>query len=367
MVAYLNIDEVIRIVRTEDKPKLALIKRFKLSELQSDAILDLRLRQLAKLEEIKIQGEMDELNSERLDLEKVIASKARLKTLLKKEILADAELYGDERRSPVVQRPEAQVFKEKDLLSTEPITVVLSEKGWIRAAKGHDVDAAALSYRSGDSFLYAQPTKSNQDAVFLDSTGRAYTIACHTLPSTRGQGEPLTGRINPPSGAFFTGLVTGDKDQQYLVSSDAGYGFVATVGDMMTKNKAGKSLLTVPQGGIANQPAIVTEFNHEDIAAFSNEGRLLIFPVSDMPVMGRGKGVKIMNIPQARVVERIEMMRFVRVFSEVDTLVVYSGKRFLKLKIKDLEHYLGERARRGMKLPRGFQNVDSVTIDRGDR
>lgn len=366
MVAYLNIDEVIRIVRTEEKPKVALIKAYKLTETQADAILDLRLRQLAKLEEIKIQGEQDELNIERVELEKIIGSKTRLKTLIKKEIMDDAETYGNDRMSPIVQREESQAFREKDLISSEPITVVLSEKGWMRAAKGHDVDASELNYRSGDKFLYSMPAKSNQDAVFLDSTGRSYTISCHTLPSARGQGEPLTGRISSPSGAFFTGLVTGEKEQLYLVSSDAGYGFITTVGDMITKNKAGKSLISVPKGGVVNQPSIVKDLKHEYIAAISNEGRLLIFPLADMPIMGRGKGVKIMNIPKARVLERVEMMNHVLVFSEVDTIIVYSGKRYLKLKISDLEHYRGERARRGLKLPRGFQKVDQVELERGD-
>ncbi len=366
MVAYLNIDEVIKIIRTEDKPKAALIKRFKLSELQADAILDLRLRQLAKLEETKIKGEQDELNAERVDLEKTLKSKTRLKTLIKKELTEDAEAFGDERRSMLVQREESVAFKEKDLISTEPVTVILSEKGWIRAAKGHDINAEELSYRSGDAFLAAMPGRSNLDAVFLDSTGRAYTAASHTLPSARGQGEPLTGRFNPPDGAFYTGLMTGEKEDKFVVASDAGYGFIVSLGDTVTKNKAGKSLLSVPKGGIVVQPSPVTDEKHEYIASFSNEGRLLIFPVADLPTLGRGKGVKIMNIPKARVEERVEFMSFVRVFSEVDTLVVHSGKRTLSLKIDELEHYRGERARRGLKLPRGFQKVDAVEVVKGD-
>ncbi len=366
LIAYLNIDEVIRIIRTEDKPKEALIKKFKLSDLQADAILDLRLRQLARLEETKIKGEQEELDAERVDIEKTIKSKARLKTLIKKELMADAETYGDERRSALIEREEAQAFKEKDLISTEPVTVVLSEKGWIRAAKGHDINAEELSYRSGDKFLQAMPGRSNQDAVFLDSTGRAYTAAMHTLPSARGQGEPLTGRFNPPAGAVYTGVALADKETQFVVSSDAGYGFVVTLGDMTTKNKAGKSVLSVPKGGIVNQPALVSDEKNEFIAAFSNEGRLLIFPVAELPKLGRGKGVKIMNIPKARVEERLEFMSFVRVLTEVDTLVITSGKRTLSLKIDELEHYRGERARRGMKLPRGFQKVDAVTVLKGD-
>ena len=365
MIAYLNIDEVIRIIRTEDKPRQALIAKFKLTDIQADAILDLRLRQLARLEEVKIKGEQDELEAERVDIEKTINSKARLKTLIKKELTADAETYGDKRMSPIVERSEAQAFKEVDLISTEPVTVVLSEKGWVRAAKGHEINATELSYRSGDSFLAAMPGRSNQDAVFLDSTGRAYTAAAHTLPSARGQGEPLTGRFNPPSGAFFTGLALGDKDAKFVVTSDAGYGFVVKLEDMVTKNKAGKSLMTVPKGGVVNQPVQVFDEKHEYIAAFSNEGRLLIFPVSDLPNLARGKGVKVMNIPKDRVVDRVEFMPIVRTFTEVDALVVHSGKRTLTLKIDELEHYRGERARRGLKLPRGFQKVDDVRVERG--
>lgn len=367
MIAYLNIDEIIKIVRTEEQPKQALIKKYKLSDRQADAILDLRLRQLARLEEIKITGEQDELNAQRAGLEKTINSKARLKTMIKKELLADAETYGNERLSGITAREEARAFREKDLISTEPVTVVLSEKGWIRAAKGHEIDPRELNYRSGDSFMYAMPGRSDQDAVFLDSTGRAYTAAAHTLPSARGQGEPLTGRVNPPSGAFFTGLVIGDKEQKFVVASDAGYGFITRIEDMLTKNKAGKSLISVPKGGVVIQPAIVSDPKHEFIAAFSNEGRLLIFPVEDLPQMAKGKGNKIMNIPPARVADRIEMMTYIVVFSEVDTLVVYSGKRHIKLNINDLEHYRGERARRGLKLPRGFQKVDGVELIRGDQ
>jgi topoisomerase-4 subunit A len=366
MIAYLNLDAVIKIIREEDKPKQALMKKFKLSEIQADAILDLRLRQLAKLEETKIKGEQKELNAERVDLEKTIKSKARLKTLIKKELTEDAETFGDERRSEIVQRSESQAFSEKDLISNEPVTVVLSEKGWVRSAKGHDVNAGDLNYRSGDKLLQALPGRSDQDAVFLDSVGRAYTAATHTLPTARGQGEPLTGRFNPPAEAFFTGLAFGEGDARYVVSSDAGYGFIVKMEDMKTKNKAGKSLISVPKGGIVNQPAPVTDEKNEFVAAFSNEGRLLIFPVSELPNLGRGKGVKIMNIPKARVVDRVEFMSFVRVFSEVDTLVVHSGKRTLSLTIDELEHYRGERARRGLKLPRGFQKVDDVIVERGD-
>jgi topoisomerase-4 subunit A len=362
MIAYLNIDEVIKIIRTEDKPKAALIKRYKFSERQADAILDLRLRQLAKLEEEKIKAEQDELNTERADVEKTIGSKARLKTLIKKELIADAEEFGDERMSPIVERAEAQAFNERDLISTEPVTVVLSDKGWVRAARGHEIDPNELAYRSGDSFKFAVKGRSNEDVVFLDSTGRAYTVAVHTLPSARGQGDPLTSRVTPPTGATFEGLATGSDEQQFVVSSDAGYGFVTTLADMKSKNKAGKSFLSIPLNGVAIQPAVVSDYEKNWLAAFSSDGRLLIFPVRELPVMGRGKGVKIMNIPKARLSDRSEWMISVLVFLESETLIVHAGKRHIKLKFTDLEHYRGERARRGRKLPRGFQKIDSVEV-----
>lgn len=363
MIAYLNLDEVIRIVRSEDQPKPALMKRFKVSERQADAILDLRLRQLARLEEMKIEAEQDDLSAEREDIEKTIKSKARLKTLIKKEIVADAKEFGDDRKSLVVERQEARAFSEKDLISTEPITVVLSEKGWMRAAKGHDVNPNELSYRSGDAFKHAVQGRSNQNAIFLDSSGRSYALAAYSLPSARGQGEPVTGRLNPPAGATFEGVVIGESDDRYLVASDAGYGFVTTLGDMHTKNKAGKSLVSVPKGGLLIQPARVRNPDNDFVAAVSNEGRLLIFPVADLPVLGRGKGVKIMNIPQARVALRIEMMIAVCVLSAQESLVVYSGKRFINLRFSDLDRYRGERARRGLKLPRGFQKVDRIEVE----
>ena len=362
MIAYLNIDEVIRIIRTEDKPRQVLMATYALSEIQADAILDLRLRQLARLEEQKIQGEQDQLNGERLDIEKTLASSARMKTLVKHELLRDAQEFGDDRQSPIVTRAEAQAFSEKDLLSTEPVTIVLSEKGWVRAARGHEIDPQELSYRSGDSFFQSVLGRSNQDVVFLDSTGRAYTLQAHTLPSARGQGEPLSGRTSPPSGAYFTGVITGEKDQQFLLASDAGYGFIATLGDLQSKNKAGKSVISVPAGGVVLQPQPVSDLEQDYVAAVSNEGRLLIFPISELPLLARGKGVKIMNIPKALLADRLEFMAHLVVLTAKDTLVVHSGKRHINLKFDDLEHYRGERARRGLKLPRGFQKVDTVAL-----
>lgn len=364
LVAYLNIDEVIHIIRTEEKPKPALMKRFKISDTQAEAILELKLRNLAKLEEMNIRAEQQELEDERDSLKKLLGSSARLKTLIKKELMAVAEKFGDERRSPLVERGEAKAFSELELMSADPITVVMSEKGWIRAGKGHDIDPAALSYKSGDRFKMSALGRSNQPTVILDSTGRAYTIPSHNLPSARGQGEPVTGRINPPSGATFEGLMMGNADSLYLLASDAGYGFVATLGDLQTKNRAGKAALKLPKGGRVLQPANISTLDDAWVAAVSNEGRMLLFPLADLPQLPRGKGNKIISIPPARVESREEFVIAVQVLGERDALVIYSGKRHLTLKGDDLKHYRGERGRRGNKLPRGFQKVESTSVER---
>jgi topoisomerase-4 subunit A len=364
LVAYLNIDEVIHIIRTEDKPKLALMKRFKISDIQAEAILELKLRNLAKLEEMKITGEQDELEEERAQLEKILGSDARLKTLIKKELTAVAQAYGDDRRSPLVQRDEAKAFSELELISADPITVVMSEKGWIRGAKGHDIDPASLSYKSSDGFKLAVRGRSNQPVVILDSTGRAYSIPSHNLPSARGQGEPVTGRINPPSGATFEGLMMGDEQQLYLLASDAGYGFVAKLGDLQTKNRAGKAAISLPKGGQVLQPVPITEVEGASVVAITNEGRMLVFSLADLPQLARGKGNKIIGIPGARVLSREEFVVGVQVMGEKDVLVVHAGKRHINLKFSELEHYRGDRGRRGNKLPRGFQKVDAMTVER---
>ena len=363
LIAFLNIDEVIHIIRTEDKPKPALMSHFKLTDIQAEAVLELKLRHLAKLEEVRIRAEQEELAAERDGLEKILGSAARLKTLIKKELLAAAAQYGDDRRSPLVNREDARAFSETELMSADPITVVMSEKGWIRAAKGHDIDPTSLSYKSGDGFKMAVCGCSNQPAVLLDSTGRSYTVATHNLPSARGQGEPVTGRINPPSGATFEGLMMGTEDQLYLLASDAGYGFVAKLGDLQTKNRAGKAALSLPKGGQVLQPARIDTVDGAWVAAVSNEGRMLVFPLVDLPQLARGKGNKIIGIPTARVQSREEYVVAVQVLSEKDKLVVSAGKRYLKLKFSELEHYCGERGRRGNKLPRGFQKVDSMEIE----
>ncbi len=359
LVAYLNIDEVIHIIRTADKPKPALMERFGITDVQAEAILELKLRNLAKLEEMKIRGEQDELEKERDWLQKTLGSDARMKTLMKKELTAIAEQYGDDRRSPLAEREEARAFSELELMSADPITVVLSEKGWIRAAKGHEVDPSSLSYKSGDRFKLAARGRSNQSAIIVDSTGRAYSVATHNLPSARGQGEPLTGRINPPSGAGFDGLLMGDGGQRCLLASDAGYGFLTTLADLQSKNRSGKAALSLPAGARVVSPVLVSDA-HKWVAAVSNEGRLLLFPIDELPSLTRGKGNKIIAIPSARVKEREEFVVAVAVLGDDGALTVWAGKRHLTLKRGELDHYCGERGRRGNKLPRGFQRVERM-------
>lgn len=362
LVAYLNIDEVIRIIREEDEPRAALMAHFGLTEIQAEAILDLKLRNLAKLEEMKIRGEQDELEQEQQSIEQTLGSDARLKTLIKKELMAVVEKHGDERRSPITEREEARAFTELELTTADPLTVVLSEKGWIRAAKGHDIDPGTLNYKSGDGFKLAARGRSNQPTVVFDSTGRAYSLASHQLPSARGQGEPLTGRINPPSGATFEALLTGAETDRYLLASDAGYGFVAQFGDLQAKNKAGKAVLSLPKGAGVLQPSRAGGSAEALVAAATNEGRMLVFPLADLPALARGKGNKIIGIPSARAAAREEFMVGVVVVEPGEVVQVTAGKQHLKLKYVDLQHYRGERGRRGNKLPKGFQKVSGVSV-----
>ena len=362
LIAYLNIDEVIAIIRSEDRPRPELMRRFELTEAQADAILDLRLRQLAKLEEIRIRGEQDELTAERDQLQQTLDSEKRLTKLLRAELQEAAKTYGDARRAPLVSRGEAIAFREDDLVSSEPVTVVLSRMGWIRAAKGHEVDVENLSYKSGDAFLAAARGRANQAAVLLDSQGRAYALPAHSLPSARGQGEPATGRLNAPSGALFCGLVMGGDDQRVLLATDAGYGFIARLGDLQTKNRAGKQVLNVPANAQVLPPQSISLTDSALIAAVSNEGRLLAFPLTELPELARGKGNRILNIPTARAARREELMIAVAVVDAGQELVLHAGKRHLALDHRDLDHYRGERGRRGNKLPRGLQKVDRVEV-----
>jgi len=366
LIAFLNIDEVIHIIRSEDEPKPVLIQRFGLSDIQAEYILDTKLRQLARLEEVRIRAEQEELAAEKAELEKILGSAKRLKTLVRTELLAVAEEFGDERRSPMTTREEARAFSETELLVSEPVTVVLSEKGWIRAAKGHDIDPASLSYKSGDQFLCAAKGRSSQNTILLDSTGRTYSLAAHSLPSARGQGEPVTGRLNPPSGANFIAAMMGDDRQQLLMATDAGYGFVTTLDDLHSKNRAGKNALSIPKGGRVLKPQFLGDPENGLVVAVSNEGRMLAFPLSELPRLARGKGNKIISIPSSRLQSREEFMLAVAVVTPGQQLLVHSGKRYLNLKIADLEHYRGERGRRGNKLPRGFQKVDRVEVAGAD-
>ncbi|MHA6197668.1 DNA topoisomerase IV subunit A [Pseudomonas wadenswilerensis] len=363
LVAFLNLDEVIHIIRTEEHPKQALIARFELTEIQADYILETRLRQLARLEEMKIRGEQEELLKEQAKLQGLLGSDAKLRKLVRSELIKDAETYGDDRRSPIVARAEAKALSENELMPTEPVTVVLSEKGWVRCAKGHDIDATGLSYKAGDGFKVAAAGRSNQFAVFIDSTGRSYSVAAHTLPSARGQGEPLTGRLTPPPGASFECVLLPDDEALYVIASDAGYGFVVKGEDLQAKNKAGKALLSLPNGAKVLAPRPVADREQNWLAAVTTEGRLLVFKISDLPQLGKGKGNKIIGIPGDRVATREEYVTDMAVLSDGATLVLQAGKRTLSLKGEDLEHYKGERGRRGNKLPRGFQRVDALLVD----
>ena len=360
LVAFLNIDEVIKIIRHEDEPKLVLMKRFKITDVQADAILDLKLRHLAKLEEMKITAEQKELKEEQEDLQKTLKSKKHLTSLVKEELEADAEKYGDKRRSPIEERESAQAMDETDLISIEPITVVLSKKGWVRAAKGHEVDASTLNYKQGDELLCAVPGRSNQSAVFIDSTGRTYTLPAHTLPSARGQGEPLSGRFTPPPGVSFRGMVIGTPEDLWLFVSDAGYGLVAKLGDLITKNKKGKAMLKPPKGADVLVPARVYDMEYDYVAAVTTEGRLLLHSVGELPELAKGKGIKIINIPSARAAAREEYVTAITVLTGDQSLKLYSGKRHLIIKPSDMKNYFGERGRRGNKLPQGFRKVDRM-------
>lgn len=363
LIAFLNLDEVIHIIRTEEHPRQALMARFELSEDQADYILETRLRQLARLEEMKIRGEQAELLKEQKRLQTLLGSDKKLRNLVRDELIKDAETYGDARRSLIVARAEAKALSETELMPTEPVTVVLSEKGWVRQAKGHDVDPTGLSYKAGDGFKAAALGRSNQFAVFIDSTGRSYSVAAHSLPSARGQGEPLTGRLTPPPGASFECLLLPDDSGLYVLASDAGYGFVVKGEDLQAKNKAGKALISLPNGAKVLAPKPVASLEDTSIAVVTNEGRLLVFAITELPQLAKGKGNKLISIPGERVAKREEYVVDLAVVPAGASLTLQAGKRPYTLKGSDLEHYRAERGRRGNKLPRGFQRVDSLQVE----
>ena len=360
LVAFLNLDEVIRIIRTEDEPRPVLMQRFDLSEEQTDYILETRLRQLARLEEMKIRGEQAELEDERETLVATLGSKAKLKRLIKEELLADAKKFGDARRSPLVAREAAQALSETDLAPSEPMTVVLSRKGWVRAAKGHDVDASALSYREGDALLASAPARSNQQVAFLDSTGRSYSTIVHSLPSARGNGEPLTGRFSPAAGASFETLASGTDEDRFVLASSHGYGFVTRFANLTSRNKAGKAMLSLTTGAEVLQPAPVASLESDRIVVVTTAGHLLAFPVGELPELDKGKGNKLINIPKAKL--GTERVAAVAVVPEGSSLQVKSGARTMTLAWKDLDNYLGARASRGGLLPRGWQKVEGLAV-----
>jgi len=366
LVAYLNIDEVIEIIRGYDDPKAELMSRFALSETQAHSILEIKLRQLAKLEEVKIRAEQDELKIEQEYLEKILNSKVRMSTLMKKEILAAAEEYGDDRRSQIVERAESKALTEKDLVPSESVTVVVSDKGWARCAKGHDVDPTVLSYKAGDAYLCSAKGRSNRPVVFIGSDGRAFTTDAHTLPTARSQGEPLTGRFSLSQGETFVHIVMADDNDDFLMVSDAGYGFVANFNDMVSRNKNGKALISLPTAAKVLSPQVINNMETDNCLAITSEGRMLVFPVKNLPVLSKGKGNKIINIPTASAKAREEYVSLLTVIPADVSIILHAGKRKLTLKPSDIEHYQGERGRRGNKLPRGLQRVSKIEIEQAN-
>ena len=354
LIAYLNIDEVIAIIRSEEKPKPVLIKKFKISEIQAEAILELKLRHLAKLEEIKIKTEADELNKERKSIELLLSSEARLKTFIKKELRVILEEFGDKRRCQIVSDVEtAQAFNDEDMIPAENVTVVLSEKGWVKAAKGHDIDSSALNYKSGDSFLKDAKGRSNKMAIFLDSTGRSYTLLANSLPSARGQGEPLTGRLTPPIGAEFIDVVMGDDDQPIILSSDAGYGFISSLGNLQSKTKSGKHAITLSKQAKTMRVTKVDDPEYDFLAVVTNRARLLIFPVSELPQLSKGKGNKLIQIKNEDFIEREEFLIGICTIKNHQKLRVEygNGKKHKTYSFDDLVNFTSHRARKGLTIP----------------
>ncbi|MBE4952688.1 DNA topoisomerase IV subunit A [Haemophilus parainfluenzae] len=363
MIAFLNIDEVIEIIRTEDEPKQVLMARFNLSDEQAEAILNLRLRHLAKLEEHQLQAEKDKLEEERSNLELILGSERRLNTLIKKEIQEDAKKYASPRMSQLVEREEAKAISESEMTPAEPVTVILSEMGWVRCAKGHDIDPAGLSYKAGDKYLAHACGKSNQPMIFIDSTGRSYALDPLSLPSARSQGEPLTGKLTLPAGATIEQVIMEPEKQELLMASDAGYGFICKFEDLIARNKAGKALISLPENAKVLKPETLSE-SASLLVSITSAGRMLIFPVRDLPALSKGKGNKIISIPAANAKARSELLVKLFLISEQASLEFHSGKRKITLKPEDLQKFRAERGRKGSQLPRGLHsNVDIVVVE----
>lgn len=363
LIAYLNLDEVIAIIRESETPKPVLMARFGLSDRQADAILDMKLRHLAKLEEMNLRADHADLMLQRDELQGILGDDKRLRTLVKKEITADRDRYGDLRMSPLIERQEACALKEEDILPNEPLTVIISQQGWVRAAKGFDIDGKALVYKAGDEFLAQTNARSNQQVLFWDTQGKVYSLLGHTLPSARGQGEPLTGKLNPAEGDSFAALTCGDPENLVLLVSDAGYGFLVTLQDLYVKNRNGKACLKIPEGSKMLAPRHGTGGPGEAVICVTNTGRLLVFPLAELPQLQRGKGNKLMQIPGVKVLNREEYLLDVQILKpEQSGITIYAGKRQFTLKRADLEHYQGKRGSRGLRLPRGLQAVTSVSL-----
>ena len=363
MIAFLNIDEVIEIIRTEDEPKQVLMARFNLSDEQAEAILNLRLRHLAKLEEHQLQAEKDKLEEERSNLELILGSERRLNTLIKKEIQEDAKKYASPRMSQLVEREEAKAISESEMTPAEPVTVILSEMGWVRCAKGHDIDPEGLSYKAGDKYLAHAYGKSNQPVIFIDSTGRSYALDPLSLPSARSQGEPLTGKLTLPAGATIEQVIMEPEKQELLMASDAGYGFICKFEDLIARNKAGKALISLPENAKVLKPETLSE-SASLLVSLTSAGRMLIFPVRDLPALSKGKGNKIISIPAANAKARSELLVKLFLISEQASLEFHSGKRKITLKPEDLQKFRAERGRKGSQLPRGLHsNVDIVVVE----
>ena len=359
--AYLNLDEVIKIIRTHDEPKKALMKKFKLTEIQANAILDIRLRQLAKLEEEAILLEKNELSTEAKEIEKILKSTSRLKTLIKKELKEDLDEYGDDRNSNLVKAEDAKAFDEKDLISNDPMTVVLSKRGWIRAAKGHEIDPQSLQYREGDEYLSSATARNSQNAVIIDSFGKAFTLPIHKLPSARGQGDPVSSSINSQSGSTFAGVVAGTEEDYCVLTANNGYGFIAKIEELQTKNKSGKTALNT-KGAIPLGPEKLTSIEDSYIAAITEEGKMLLIEANDLPVLAKGRGNKIINIDKKKFEAKENKLIFLKTLNKGDNLKIYSGKQSYMIKSKDLENFVGSRGRKGNFLPKGYRRVDKLEV-----
>lgn len=366
LIAFLNIDDVIHIIRNEDEPQQALLKCFRLSDVQAEAILELKLRQLAKLEEIKIRGEQNELGAERLEIEAILDCPQRMNDLIKAEIQSDKEKYGDLRRSPIVERQEAKAMNEQELITAEPVSIILSKMGWVRCAKGYDIDPESLSYKAGDAFSCIAKGKSTHLVVFMDSSGRSYAIEPGTLPSARSQGEPVTGKLNLAPGATIQAMIMGQDKQRFLLASDAGYGFIGQFSDLVTRNRSGKSVLTLPKAGKV-LPPVAIDSDDDLVLMITASGRMLLYPVTELPVLTRGKGNKMIAIPSADIEARSDYIKYLTALSGGASLTLFSGKRKQRFRPCELEKFKGNRGKRGTFLPRGLQKVEGILVEEAQK